>query len=60
MNDEGTWWRSDVIFDPIQWEDMGVYTCSILGSWPSITLTAIAFVDGMFRNCLETIFYRLT
>jgi len=41
----GTLWRSDVIFNPVRLEDHGVYTCSILGSQPSVTLTVVLFVN---------------
>ena len=38
-------WRSDVVFHQIQPRDRGAYTCTIIGSTPSVTLTVVLFVD---------------
>ena len=49
---DGDMWRSDVLFRQIQPRDRGAYTCTIIGSTPSVTLTVVLFVDLGEPVCL--------
>ena len=49
---DGRMWRSDVVFHRIQPSDRGAYTCTILGSTPSVTLTVLLFVESGETVCL--------
>ena len=55
---DGRMWRSDVVFRRIQPGDRGAYTCTILGSTPSVTLTVLLFVESGETVCLFPCFTR--